>query len=269
MSTQRILLSFLAVCFVAFPLTDAKAEIIVAIDFEASSNGVATAANLNAGTTGATWSVNNIDDSIVRTGGGNRVFNPDNGPYDYSLSGFAAAPLAATTLSYDTYLQRTTNNTNAKKNFLTGFDSGGDEVFRLVLQTDGTNGGGATKKGRLSYVDASNTETHLISGLNSQNDSGYTNDELNNVRLEFNESGYDIYLDDALLAAGAGNRSPAANLDGLAELSFTSLPEGGSAGAFYDNFSIDVERVPEPSTIVVWLVSMSALGFVGWRRRRR
>jgi hypothetical protein len=251
-------------CLCVCPLSSADAATIISADFEGIATGAATAALLNGEVTGGTWAVNNIDNSIVREGGGNQVFNPDNGPYDYDLGTFPSAPLDGAVISYDTYIQRTqSNQVNIKKNFLVGTDTDDNEVFRLVMQTDGTSN---SNPGRLSYVDASGTEVHLISGLPGENGNGFNNSKLENVRLEFNTTGFDIYHKNVLLLADAEYRSPfgagAGSVDDLAKLSFSATE--GSAGAFYDNLTIDVTAVPEPSSLL-----LTVFGFLGLLCRRR
>jgi hypothetical protein len=265
MSIRAFTFTILVTCLCAWPFARAEAGTILSVDFEGITTGNATATRLNSGgTTGGTWVVNNRQESTIRLGGGNQVLNVDRGLYNFDLGSFLAAPLNGASLSYDTFIQRTAGGANAKKNFFFGDDSSGDEIFRLVLTTDGSSN---PLNGRLKYVDSSGAEITVIDGLNSEGGNGFTNSRLQNIRLEFNTTGYDIYVEDTLELANAEYRTAFGSLDGIANLSFrgsgNAANNSNTAGAFYDNITITV--IPEPATATL---AMLGLGGLLMRRRR-
>lgn len=265
MSIRSIVYSIVVVCLCVLPMNSANAVLtVIDVDFEETTpgaDGTATAANLNQEVTGGTWVANAIEESQVRTDNGNNVLNVDRGSYDYDLGSFLAAPMGGVELSYDTYIQRTAGSANAKKNFFFGTDSDGDEVFRLVLTTDGSAN---PTNGRLKYVDAGGTEIIILDGLNSEGGNGIHEERLQNVRLVFNPTGYDIYIEDVLWVTDAEYRTAFGSLDGLAMLTLdgTGSADGNASGAFYDN--ILVTAIPEPATI-----SLGIFGVAGLLMRRR
>lgn len=223
-----------------------------------------SAANLNAGTSGATWVANTVEETQVRSGSGNRVFNPDNGAYDWDLTFASTTTLDGLVFSYDAYQQRLGNGANQKKNIITGYDSDGDEIFQVLLADDNT--GGNSNSGRFAYVNAGGTQINLQDGLSSQGDSGFFNDRLQSFRLEFNATGFEIFVEGASVIGNAEYRNAVGTgvgeISNLAMISFTSEPTSSSAGAFYDNFML--ETIPEPSAVM-----LVALGGLLLLRRRR
>lgn len=264
---------FAGLLLLTFPVlcSPAGGAIILSADFEASATGTGSfnAATLDSGTIGGNWTVGAAEESQVRSEGGNKALNLDRGPYNLDLDFDSAAPLDILTLSYDSYIQRTIANPNAKKNFLIGKDSDGDEVFKLVLTTDGTN---SASKGRLRYVDSGGNEHDVIDSLRAENGNGFDSSDLQSFRLEFKAADYDIYVKDVFRvtapyrnAVGSG----AGQIDNLDKLSFVGSGTGGGSdsGVFYDNIAVS-QTVPEPSSLVLWS-ALGIMGLAGSRRRKR
>lgn len=250
---------------------------VLLADFEGSATGAISETELDAGTVGGSWTIAAAEESSVRAQGGNQALNVDRGSYDLALDFGPATPLDEITLSYDSYIQRTSDGPNEKKNFLTGLDSDGDEVFKLVLATDGTDGGGTTKKGRLRYVDAGGTEITVIDGLNAENGDDFASSKLQNFQLEFTPTGYNIFVEDVFLTT-APYRNPIGAgigmIDSLAALSFEGSGSGTNleSGAFYDNIDVSISTstvIPEPSALLLWTLGLLGLGCYAGRRRSK
>ena len=263
-------LSFIVVS--AFMAGTGQAVELVLSDLDGSSAGNATAANLNAGTTGGTWTVNDRQESVIVADGLNGGFAlfADRGAYDFDLSGFGDVSLSGTTISYDTYIARTTGTANEKENYFVVSDSGGDELLRLVLKTDGS---AAPLQGRLTHtnstgngIDAGN-EVILADDLASEGGSSFDPAEMFNISLELSDTTYDLRIDGLLVGVDLPYRNALADFNTIS-LVGSGVADGVAAGAFFDNISVDV-AVPEPASVAIW--SLIGLGLVsfGYVRRRK
>ncbi len=250
----------------------ASAAAILSADFNACSNqgaGNVTKANLDTGTTGGTWTINHVEDSLINrstTDAGDKALAGDRGPYDFDLTISGTAPALSTGLvevSLDWQIVRTLNTANVKKNYFTGYDSSSNKVFELIFTTDGTSN---NAKGRLKYVDQSGAEHTLQNGLPAVNGNPgqFVINNLTDVRLDLGATTMDIYVNDVIKANDVAYRTA-----GVSDLKSFSLVGSGpgndtntDAGAWYDN----IEVVPEPATLGLLVLGGGALQA---RRRRR
>jgi len=233
-----------------------------------------TAAHLDAGTVGGAWTVNDDEESLIGaedSDASNHALAGDRGSYDFDLAlsggalSLAGDPIV---VSFDSQIIRTAGSGNAKKNLVTGWDSSSNQVFRVVLTTDGSGGG--TPQGRLKYINQSGNEVTLINNLPSVGGTPTTFDvnELTNLYIEMGAATMDIYVNGVLEAHNVAYRT--AGVTDLA--SFTLGGTGGgnasASGAWYDNIQVSVlSPIPEPATMIALFAGVAGLG--GYVRKRR
>jgi hypothetical protein len=245
----------------------AQAGIVFTADFEGSAEASADAANLNLGSTGATWTVNDLQEANVTnddvTNSANQIFNPDNGTYDFDIN-FTSTPLVGSEFSYDAYQQRSNGNVPGKRaNFITGYDSDGDEVFQVIL-ADGPAATSTTpERSRYSYVNSAGTLVTVTDGLYTSGGGAYEDGHFASFRLEFNATDYEIFIGNVSILANAEYRNAVGTgtgeINGLATIKFdtdwrgiTGLLDGDARGAFYDNLSLDGGPPPPAGTVIMF-----------------
>ncbi|MBT3201327.1 MAG: PEP-CTERM sorting domain-containing protein [Phycisphaerales bacterium] len=261
-TTILLSLSVFAVCLaLAAP---AHADIILLADFDSSplrnAGATISAGDLNAGTTGGTWTVNNDEESLIAvesTTASNHALAADRGPYDFAVAITATAPTLATDqviVSFDSQIVRTVGTANQKKNRVIGWDSLSNKVFEIVLTTDGSN---PPLQGRLKYVNQSGTEVILANDLPSVggNPVTFTDSNLTGLRIEMSAATMDIYVGAAVTPTADDVAYRTAGVTDLASISFVGVgtSDSNSSGAWYDN--IEVSGVPEPATIFIMLTA--------------
>jgi hypothetical protein len=268
MKTMKKMITLLAVVGMVLALAPVSSDAanIFTADFEGSSEASADAANLNLGTVGATWTVNDLQEANVTnddvTNSANQIFNPDNGTYDFDIN-FTSTPLVGSEFSYDAYQQRSNGNVPGKRaNFITGYDSDGDEVFQVIL-ADGAAATSVTpERSRYSYVNSAGTLVTVTDGLYTSGGGAYEDGHFASFRLEFNATDYEIFIGNVSILANAEYRNAVGTgpgeINGLATIRFdtdyrgiTGLLDGDARGAFYDNLSL--EGVPPPPAGTVFI----------------
>jgi hypothetical protein len=254
MKTMKKMMTLLAVVGMVFALTgsaQAQAVNIFTADFEGSALGLATKANLELGTVGATWEANVPEEASIEVDGGSQIFNPDAGIYDFDIN-FTSTSLVGSEFSYDAYQQRS-NGANAllkRPNFITGYDSDGDEVFSVFLSDDdsGTSNSTIDPNGRFSYVNFAGNAVEVANGLFTSGGGEYEDGHFESFRLEFNATDYAIFVGGSLITNGEYRNAVgtgAGEINGLATITFDAtrvIPDvefSTNSGAFYDNLSLD------------------------------
>jgi len=215
---------------------------------------------LQEGTDVGTWTVNSAGNAeFLRNtaAAGDTVFKPDQGSPDFTLTAQSPGALGLTTVSFDFALRRFNAGTQDRDPFITGFDSGGNELFTITVAATG----GAIQR-RLGFVSGGST-TYLgsvddIERLTDDADADFST--LNTVTLELGASSFDIILDGTELASGIAYET-------LGVTTFESLQFTGDspAGYYVDNI-LATTVVPEPSST---LLLAGSLGLLTVRRRRR
>ena len=237
-----------------------------------------SAADLDAGTVGGTWTVGDDQESVIGPEAGdstNHALAGDRGPYSFDLA-LTGPPLTLATdevvVSFDSQIVRTSNNPNEKKNFVTGWDSLGAEVFQIVLTTDGTDGG-SNPQGRLKYVNQSGSEVLLANSLESVggNPVTFAVADMSNLRIEMGATTMDIFVNGTLLADDVAYRT--LGVTDFAGFTFAGSGGGDSnaAGAWYDNIGVialPATPIPEPATMCALGLAVCGLGRYVRKRRR-
>jgi hypothetical protein len=182
----------------------------VSVDFNNSSNQSVsnlTAANLNASTSGATWTLNTIADSIVgeaSTTTSDKALALDRIGYDFDLVLDTPTDFSATNylFSIDSQIVRTIYLADTKINRITAYDSLGEAIFELLLMTDG--GGNDGLQGRLAYIDASGVTQYLASDLPSVGSTPTTFEanSLTNCTIQLSAKGLKFAVNGNALASG-------------------------------------------------------------------
>jgi len=236
------------------------------------SAGNVTEANLDLGTPGGTWTIGNVEDSLINdstTDPNDHALAGDRGPYDFTLDITGSDPLLATDeveVSLDWEIIRTLSGTaDEKENFFVGFDSLGNEVFRLILTLDGGTDG---DRGRLGYIDTLGMQVNVVDDLPSvdSNPGQFVIADLTDVQLDLGTATFDILVNGSTEATNIPYRT--LGVFDLASLQLLGSgpgdDDGTDAGAWYDN--IEVSVVPEPSSIALGVIAMLCLGLAARRR---
>lgn len=171
----------------------------------------------------------------------NKALALDRIGYDFDLVPGTAVDFSSSDylFSLDTQIIRTNWLVDSKINRFTGYDSAGEEIFELLLMTDGSQNDGF--QGRLAYIDASGTIHYLQSDLPSVAASPTTFDvnELINSSIRLSTNGLEFSVNGAVLATGVAFRSPIASTE-LARLSLTGdgTINDDAGGTWIDNLSL-------------------------------
>jgi hypothetical protein len=226
-------------------------------DFEGSTASDPTASNLttnnlNAGTAIGSW-------EIDADGGGNSTYAAvitnstgtakalmlatDN--YDATAVLDSIAPLEGTTVSLDAYLRNVAND--APVNRIIGLDSGGLEVFEIILSGYNTSGDPSYRS--VGYSDASDTVHYLGENLlDVQQNDEYNLPKNRNLLLTLGAASMDIAWNGSSLTNSIAFKDVAAT--DLAEIRFVGDSASGWEGMVYDSIEV---IMPYPTGFAPWI----------------
>lgn len=255
MSVTKKILAGLVVSLCVSSLAQAQ---LVSVDFNttAASDPV-NSTTLNATTSGGTWTVNSLEESIYLESTitpGNMALQTDRGSYDFDLDFTSAAALSGTTVSWNWQLVRKVsgNADGNRRNNMSLFDSTGDELLNVYIAntTSGSGGLGVFVSG-----------TGLVaSGLSKGNADTYVEADMHDFELVLGASGFDVWLNGSKL-----NATTIAYNAVVTDLDTIQLwGSGNDAGGQIDNLVI---AVPEPGTSAM-LAGLLGLSYVLLRRRQ-
>lgn len=246
-------------------------------DFDSSAAGEDhSAANLNAGTVGGTWTVLqpgglnsegfNAREKIeaYSDAAANNQFQLD-GPrldqtaggsrstaFDFKLDLTSAVALGGgNILSLDAAIRRAGAGMSSQRDgLIVGYDADGDTLFELII--DGVN---AASRGTIGLV-GQTASSEKINFVNPNNPIATT--DMTTISIALGASSFDVVVGGETAYSGIAYTDAVTDLSGI---QFTATgPDAGYAGYSIDNIAI----VPEPATLC--LLGVGAL--LGLKRRK-
>jgi len=266
--------------------TSASAATVFNADFDGTTvadlggtNGYGaqiTEANLNAGTSVGTWTVNQAQDApggknakMIQTDGGANVTEKAL-RFGISTDGTIATntPVLTANLTSSLTLSNTITvsfdygiisfDTGGRTTYLTGLDGSGNRLFQVGF----VNSNDVDGK-RMGYVNTAGAWTPIGSpaDLIGNNNTFWDADLMKNVTIEVGASSYDISLAGSPLATDIAFRDAAAS--GLSTMAFSASTKW--TGGAFDNLTVEQNAIPAAAALPGGLALMGAFGL---RRRR-